>query len=99
MHFSDDYGLEADAVYQLDDGRYALIEIKTGSGAVPAAEKNLLRFRDVIRQHNENAKQNTGHPGVTFREPSLLIIICAHCDMAYTTASGVHVIPAGCLRD
>ena len=99
MHFSDDYGLEADAVYQLDDGRYALIEIKTGSGAIPAAEKNLLRFRDVIRKHNESAKSNTDHPGVMFREPSLLIVICAHCDMAYTTEDGVLVIPVGCLKD
>jgi len=99
MHFSDDYGLEADAVYQLNDGRYALIEIKTGSGAIPAAEKNLLRFRDVIRQHNENAIANTEHPGVMFREPSLLMIICANCNMAYRTESGVLVIPAGCLKD
>ena len=31
MHYADDMGLEADAVYQLADGRYALIEIKTGA--------------------------------------------------------------------
>lgn len=99
MHYSDDYGLEADAVYQLDDGRYALIEIKTGSGAIPAAEKNLLRFSDVIRRHNEKAMANTDHPGVMFREPSLLIVICANCDMAYTTENGVLVIPVGCLKD
>lgn len=30
MHYADDMGLEADAVYQLADGRYALIEIKQG---------------------------------------------------------------------
>lgn len=30
LHYADDTGLEADAVYQTADGRYALIEIKTG---------------------------------------------------------------------
>ena len=99
MHFSDDYGLEADAVYQLSDGRYALIEIKTGSGAIPSAEKNLLRFRDAIREHNNQVMMNKEHPGVLYREPSLLLIICANCPMAYTTSGGVKVIPVGCLKD
>ena len=99
MHYSDDRGLEADAVYQLPDGRYALIEIKTGSNAVPAAEKGLLRFRELIREHNKSAMQNTLHPKPVYREPSLLLIICANAPIAYTTENGVHVIPVGCLRD
>lgn len=99
MHFSDDYGLEADAVYQLSDGRYALIEIKTGSGAIPSAEKNLLRFKEAIREHNRQAVEDKDHPGVLYREPSLLLVICANCSMAYTTESGVKVIPVGCLKD
>ena len=43
MHYTDDMGVEADAVYQLEDGRYALIEIKnrgeqdSGSGKILAA--------------------------------------------------------------
>ncbi|SEP63584.1 hypothetical protein SAMN02910369_00337 [Lachnospiraceae bacterium NE2001] len=99
MHYSDDTGLEADAVYQLSDGRYALIEIKTGVNAVPKAEEGLLKFRDVIRQHNEKALSNKEHPGVTYREPSLLMIICANAEMAYTTDNGVKVVPVGCLKD
>ena len=99
MHYSDDNGLEADAVYQREDGRYALIEIKTGSAAIPSAEKNLLKFRDVIREHNRKATENNDHPGPVYREPSLLIIICANATMAYTTKSGVKVIPIGCLKD
>ena len=99
MHYSDDTGLEADAVYQLSDGRYALIEIKTGINAVPKAEEGLLKFRDVIRQHNEKALSNKEHPGVTYREPSLLMIICANAEMAYTTDNGVKVVPVGCLKD
>ena len=99
MHYSDDMGLEADAVYQLADGRYALIEIKTGENAVPAAEKNLLKFVDVIKKHNQEASENKEHPGVLYREPDLLIIICANASMVYTTENGIKVIPVGCLRN
>lgn len=99
MHYSDDMGMEADAVYQLSDGRYALIEVKTGANAIPAAEKGLLKFKNVIHKHNEEALADEEHPGVMYREPDLLIIICAHAPMAYTTENGVKVIPFGCLRD
>ncbi len=99
MHYSDDNGLEADAVYQLADGRYALIEIKTGAHAVPAAEKGLLKFKSLIRDHNLQAAESESHPKPMYREPSLLIIICANAPVAYTTENGVHVIPIGCLRD
>lgn len=99
MHYSDDMGMEADAVYQLSDGRYALIEVKTGANAIPAAEIGLLKFKNVIHKHNEEALADEEHPGVMYREPDLLIIICAHAPMAYTTENGVKVIPFGCLRD
>ena len=99
MHYRDDTGLEADAVYQLEDGRYALIEIKTGANAIPTAEANLLKFSDLISMHNREAAANKDHPGVLYREPSLLIIICAYAPMAYTTENGVKVIPFGCLRE
>lgn len=99
MHYSDDRGLEADAVYQAADGRYALIEIKTGVNKVPEAEKGLLSFKELICEHNMKATADKEHPGVVYREPSLLIVICGNAPMAYTTENGVHVIPVGCLRD
>lgn len=99
MHYTDDNGLEADAVYQLEDGRYALIEIKTGSNEIPKAEKGLLKFQKVIQEHNKKVMENKDHPGVIYREPSFLIVICANATMAYTTNSGVKVIPIGCLKD
>ena len=99
LHYTDDMGLEADAVYQMGDGRYALIEIKTGVSAVPSAERGLLKFAKVIDEHNNKAMKNPNHPGVMYREPSALIIICANAPMAYTTDNGVKVIPVGCLRD
>ena len=98
-HYSDDWGLEADAVYEMADGRYALIEIKTGTNQIKAAEKNLLKFNDLIEAHNKEAAQNKDHPGVLYRKPSLMLIICATATTAYTLESGVKVIPVGCLRD
>ena len=99
LHYADDTGLEADAVYQMEDGRYALIEIKTGVNKIPEAEKTLLKFRDVIRNHNEEALKNADHPRATYREPTALIVICATAPMGYTTDAGVKVVPIGCLRD
>ena len=94
-----DNGLEADAVYQLSDGRYALIEIKVGVNSVPSAEKNLIKFSELINKHNKKAKENTRHPGVEYREPDLLIVICANAPMSYITENGVIVLPVGCIRD
>lgn len=99
MHYTDDMGVEADAVYQLEDGRYALIEIKTGVNKIPEAEKSLLRFKDIILKYNEKALEKEKHPRDVYKEPSALIVICANATMAYTTESGVRVVPVGCLRD
>lgn len=98
-HYCDDMGLEADAIYQLSDGRYALVEIKTGENSVPAAEKNLLKFKELIKKHNAEALSDKEHPGVLYREPDLLLVICAKAPIAYTTANGVKVLPIACLRD
>lgn len=99
LHYTDDMGLEADAVYQMEDGRYALIEIKTGANKIPEAEKSLLKFKDVIRKHYEEALKDTTHPRAIYREPSALIVICANAPIAYTTDKGVKIVPVGCLKD
>ncbi len=99
LHYTDDAGVEADAVYQLADGRYALIEIKTGMNAIPQAEENLLKFQELIRKYNEKALKDKKHPKAVYREPSLLVVICANAQMAYTTDKGVKIIPVGCLKD
>ncbi len=98
-HYRDEWGLEADAVYQLPDGRYALIEIKTGFNQIPAAEKSLLKFDELIDEHNTSAKLDGDRPGVEYRKPSLKLIICATADVAMTLDSGVKIIPVGCLRE
>ncbi|MDO4478745.1 MAG: DUF4143 domain-containing protein [Lachnospiraceae bacterium] len=99
LHYTDDSGVEADAVYQMADGRYALIEIKVGANKIPEAEASLLKFKDLVARHNEEAQKNPAHPKAIYREPSALIVICANAPMAYTTESGVKIVPVGCLRD
>ena len=99
MHYTDDTGIEADAVYQTSDGKYALIEIKVGANKIPEAEKSLLRFKRVIQEHNKEALKNSEHPHPIYREPSALIVICGTAPMAFTTENGVKVIPIGCLKD
>lgn len=99
MHYADDMGLEADAIYQLADGRYALIEIKTGAGKIPEAEKSLLKFKDIIKKYNTEALKDSQHPRAVYREPSALIVICATAPFGYTTENGVKIVPIGCLKD
>ncbi len=50
LHYRDNTGLEADAIVELADGRWAGFEIKLGSSAsvVDAAAASLLRLRDRV---------------------------------------------------
>lgn len=97
-HYTDDSGLEADAVYRLPDGRYALIEIKVGAGRISEGEASLLKFRELIRKKNDK-NTDSAHPDPLYREPDALIIICATAPMAYTTSNNIKVVPIGCLKD
>ncbi len=91
-YYHDRYGLEADAVLHLDDGRYALIECKLGSKEIDDGARHLLQIKKLVHEKNESEKQ------IKLREPDLLIILTAG-EMAYTREDGVKVIPIGCLRD
>lgn len=90
-YYHDRYGLEADVVLHLEDGRYALIECKLGSQDIDMGAEHLLQLKSLIQQHNEQEKQ------VQMREPDLLIVLTGG-RMAYTRPDGVKVIPLGCLR-
>lgn len=92
MRYRDRYGLEADAVLNLEYEHYALVEVKLGGRKVEEGAVHLVELRDLIRKHNRNEEQ------VPLREPDLLIVITG-TDMAYTRPDGVKVIPSGCLRD
>ena len=90
-YYRDRYGLEADAVLHLKDGRYALIEIKLGSSEIEEGATHLLEIRQLIRKHNETEKQ------CPLEEPTLLMVITGG-EMGYTRPDGVHVLPVSALR-
>ena len=91
-YYRDRYGLEADLVLHLDDGRYALIECKLGSREIDDGAKHLLEIKRLVQEHNKVEKQ------VPLREPDLLIVLTGGY-MAYTRPDGVKVIPLACLKN
>lgn len=91
-YYRDRYGLEADLVLHLSDGRYALIECKLGSKDIETGAEHLNELRNLIKEYNKTEKQ------VPLREPDLLIILTGG-KMAYTRPDGVKIIPLACLKD
>ena len=91
-YYRDRYGLEADIVLHLEDGRYALIECKLGSREIDEGAEHLLELNRLIKENNKQEVQ------VPLREPDLLIILTGG-QMAYTRPDGVKVIPLACLKD
>lgn len=91
-YYRDRYGLEADLVLHLEDGRYALIECKLGSREIEEGSQHLLELKRLIQEHNKTEKQ------VPLREPDLLIILTGG-QLAYTRPDVVKVIPLSCLKD
>lgn len=89
-YYHDRYGLEADCVLHLRDGRYALIEFKLGSHEIEEASAHLLKIKSLVQEYNKD----TGRPAL--REPDLLIVITG-TEYAYRRDDGVFVIPIGCL--
>lgn len=91
-YYHDRFGLEADCVLHLDNGKYALIEFKLGSKQIEESAQHLRQLGDLIRKHNaENSQQRLS-------EPDLLIVITGG-EIAYKRDDGVYVIPIGCLKD
>ncbi len=90
-YYHDRYGLEADCVLHLSDGRYALIEFKLGSREIEEGAAHLCQLKQLIREANEKK-------GLRIREPDLLIVLTGG-EMAYTRNDGVKVIPIGTLRN
>lgn len=91
-YYHDRYGLEADAVLHLEDGRYALIEVELGSRQIEEGAKHLIELKNIIKEKNEQEKQKH------LKFPDLLIVFTGG-KFAYTREDGVKVIPLGCLKD
>ncbi|MCQ2742325.1 MAG: DUF4143 domain-containing protein [Bacilli bacterium] len=91
-YYRDRYGLEADAVLHLKDGRYALIEFKLGEYGVEEGARHLCEIESLIKAANESSK------GSSIRLPDLKLVITAS-KYGYKREDGVYVIPIGCLKD
>ena len=82
-YYRDDSGLEADAIVERVDGRWAAFEVKVSMDKVDEAAAGLLRVRNKVCA-NEKAK---------VREPSFLAVITGMGEAAYQRPDGVYVIP------
>jgi len=86
FHFRDRNGLECDAVVQLRNGRYGLVEIKLGGEALTEAGAKTLK--------NLASKIDTDKMG----EPSFMMVLTGTGSIAYRRQDGVLVIPVGSLK-
>lgn len=91
-YYHDRYGLEADAVLHLNDGRYALIEFKLGSHEIDEGAKHLNQIERLVEAYNATEKQ------CPMRLPDLKLIITG-TQYGYKRDDGVYVVPIGCLKD
>ena len=86
-HYRDRFGLECDNVIHFDNGKYALVEVKLGGSKVKEAEEHLIELKNLIIQNEPK-----------LGAPEFLMVITG-TDLAYSTESGVLVVPIGCLKD
>lgn len=91
-YYHDRYGLEADCVLHLNDGRYALIEFKLGNSEIDDGAKHLIEIEGLIKEYNKTEKQ------CRMRLPDLKIVITG-TKYGYRREDGVFVIPIGCLKN
>ena len=90
-YYNDSYGLEADCILRLKNGKYALIEFKLGSFEIDKGAENLLKLKKLIQDKRKEQRVN-------LPDPSFLAIITG-TEFAYTRKDGVKVIPIGCLKN
>lgn len=91
-YYRDRYGLEADGVLHLNDGRYALLEFKLGSKEIDDGAKHLCEIEKLVKEYNEKEQQ------CKLRLPDLKIVVTGN-QYGYRRPDGVFVIPIGCLKD
>jgi len=91
-YYHDRYGLEADCVLHLRDGRYALIEFKLGSADIDDGARHLIELENLIKGYNLRETQ------CKLRLPDLKIVITG-TQYGYKREDGVLVIPIGCLKN
>jgi len=86
-HYRDNLNNECDAVIQLRDGRYALIEVKLGGQTL--VEEGAATLKKVL------SRIDTDKMG----EPSFMAVITGTEHYAYKRSDGIYTIPLGALKN
>lgn len=84
-HYSDEDNKEADAIIQLNDGRWGMFEIKVGFNQVDAAANGLISLKEKFYRETKS-------------EPAFLCVICGMSMAAYKRPDGVFVVPVTALK-
>ena len=82
-YYRDDAGLEADAVVQLADGRWAAFEFKVSEDKVPDGVASLRRMRDKL----------CSNPRSRTRAPEFMAVITGNGEYARMVEDGIYAIP------
>ncbi len=82
-YYRDDAGLEADAVVQLADGRWAALEFKVSEDKVPDGVASLRRMRDKL----------CSNPRSRTRAPEFMAVITGNGEYARMVEDGIYAIP------
>ncbi|MBQ0137557.1 MAG: ATP-binding protein [Bacteroidales bacterium] len=86
FHYRDSNGLECDTVLHLQNGDYALIEIKLGGiDNIEEGAKSLKSLTSIIDTTKMKA-------------PSFMMVLIGVGQYAYRRPDGVYVVPIGCLK-
>ncbi len=88
-YYRDDSGLEADAIVQLADGRWAAFEAKVSEDKVPAGVASLSRLRRKLCG-NERART---------RPPEFMAVIVGNGEYAREVEDGIYAIPIRALKN
>ena len=82
-YYRDDSGLEADAIVELSDGRWAAFEIKTSEAKADKALENLGRLRDRLCTNSQ----------ARMRPPEFVAVITGVAGYARQAGENAYVIP------
>ena len=83
-HYRDDYGLECDAVIHLNNGKFALVEIKLGGKEEDTAAEHLIELESLLL--------SKGYVMPQFK------MILTGGELGYVREDGVMIVPIGCLK-
>lgn len=82
-YYRDDSGLEADAIIELADGRWAACEVKLSHDKVEDGARSLLRLKDKLLRDGRQRVE----------PPAFLAVIVGAGEAAYRRPDGVYVVP------